>query len=215
MIILIAHQKGGVGKSTLAVNLAVEAQARGADVLIAEADPTIHTARLWAKTRGAAGGTQITSAKLEGNIHADLLDLSRRYDYVVVDVAGKDSRELRTAMTAADVLVAPMQPSQPDMDAAYVLVQTIRAARDLNPRLAVMAVLNRVPTNNFSNEGNESAQYLEDYPELPLAETRIYERKAYRTAMEKGLGVVEMKDGKAKAEIQLLLNEITTKVGGR
>lgn len=208
MIILIAHQKGGVGKSTLAVNLAAEAQTHSPDVLIVEADPTVRTAHNWTKTREDAGGKQITTVHLEGNIHAQLRDLGDRYDYVLVDVAGKDSREMRTAMTAADVMVAPMQPSQPDMDAAHFLVLTIEQARDFNPDLSVLAVLSRVPTNNFSREAAQAAEYLEDYPELPLAETRIHERVVYRTAMEKGLGVVEMKDGKAKAEIQLLMAEI-------
>ena len=208
MIILIAHQKGGVGKSTLAVNLAAEAQRRGGDVLIAEADPTIHTARLWARTRQAAGAKQITCAKVEGNVMADLKDLGKRYDYVVVDVAGKDSREMRSAMTAADVMVAPILPSQPDMDSTRFLLQTIEQARDFNPKLAVLAVLNRCPTSWNSSEAQEAIDYLGDYPELPLASVRIYDRKSYRTSIEKGLGVVELKDGKARAEIQLLMNEI-------
>ena len=208
MIILIAHQKGGVGKSTLAVNFAAELQARGKDVLIAEADPTIHTARVWAKARKLAGGEQITSAKLEGNITADLKDLGRRYDYVIVDVAGKDSREMRSAMLAAHVMVAPMQPSQPDMDAAESLSGVIEEARDFNPELTVLAVLNRCPTNWNSSEVQEAIQYLRDFPILPLASVRIHERKVFRTSMEAGRGVTEMGDQKAKAEIQILLDEV-------
>lgn len=214
MIILVAHQKGGVGKSTVAVNLAAELQARGRDVLIAEADPTIHTARVWANARRLAGGEQITSAKLEGNIHEPLRDFNRRYDYVIVDVAGKDSKEMRTAMTAAHVLVAPMQPSQPDMDAARSLCDVITQAKDFNPELAVIAVLNRVPTNWNSSEAQEAVEYLRDYPVLQLASVKIHERKAYRTAMEVGQGVTEMGDNKAKAEIQILLDEII-KAGGQ
>lgn len=208
MIILVAHQKGGVGKSTLAVNLAAEVQRRGSDVLIAEADPTIHTARLWTATREETGAKPITSTKLDGNISAPLRDLAGRYDYVIVDVAGKDSREMRSAMLTADVMVSPILPSQPDMDATNFLVQTIEEARDFNPKLAVLAVMNRCPTAWNSSETGEAIEYLQDYPELPLAKVRIYDRKAYRTSIEKGLGVVELKDGKAKAEIQLLLNEI-------
>lgn len=208
MIILIAHQKGGVGKSTLAVNLAAEAQRRGGDVLIAEADPTIHTARLWAQTRGESGAKQITSARLEGTLQGHLKDLADRYDYVVVDVAGKDSREMRSAMIAADVMVAPIQPSQADVDSTQALVRTIEEAREFNPSLVVLAVLNRCSTQWNDTEADESADYLKDYPELPLASVRLYDRKAYRTSIEKGLGVVEMKDSKAKGEIQNLMNEI-------
>lgn len=208
MIILIAHQKGGVGKSTLAVNLAAEAQRRGGDVLIAEADPTIHTARLWAQTRQGTGAKLITCAKVEGNIQAGLKDLGGRYDYVLVDVAGKDSREMRSAMVAADVMVTPILPSQADMDSSNFLSQTIEDAREFNPGLAVLAVLNRCNTKWDDTEADESAEYLKDYPLLPLADVRLYDRKSYRTSIEKGLGVVELKDRKAMAEIQLLMNEI-------
>jgi chromosome partitioning protein len=208
MIILVAHQKGGVGKSTLAVNLAAEAQRRGGDVLIAEADPTIHTARRWTQTRQGTSAKRITCSTLEGNIQADLTDLAGRYDHVVVDVAGKDSREMRSAMLIADVMVSPIMPSQSDVDETLLLVQTIEQARDFNPKLSVLAVLNRCPTGWNSTEVDEAIGYLEDYPELPLASVRIYDRKAFRTSIEKGLGVVELKDSKAKAEIQLLMNEI-------
>jgi chromosome partitioning protein len=212
MIILVAHEKGGVGKSTLAVNLAAEALARGRNVLIAEADPSVYTARLWARTRQEAGHSLIPAAKLRGNIADTLLEFAKEYDDIVVDVAGKDSKELRTAMAAADVLVAPMQPFQPDLDAAEQFADIISIAKEINPKLAVLAVLNRVPTNAFNSEARQAIEYLEDYPELPLASVRIHERKSYRTSLEQGLGVVETKDGKAKAEIQLLMNEILAAV---
>ena len=208
MIILIAHQKGGVGKSTLAVNLAAEAQRRGGDVLIAEADPTIHTARRWTQTRQATNAPPITCTTLEGNIQADLRDLAGRYDHVVVDVAGKDSREMRSAMLIADVMVSPILPSQSDVDETQLLVQTIEQARDFNPKLAALAVLNRCPTSWNSSEADEAIDYLSDYPQLPLATILIHDRKAYRTSIEKGLGVVEMRDGKAHAEIRKLMDEI-------
>jgi chromosome partitioning protein len=208
VIILIAHQKGGVGKSMLAVNLAAEAQRRGGDVLIVEADPTIHTARLWTQAREENGHKPIVCSELKGNVHDPLKELGRQYAHVFVDVAGKDSKELRTAMAAADILVAPMQPFQPDMDAALDLVETMREGLDLNPDLRVLSVLTRVPTNAFNSEARQATEYMEDYPELPLANVRIHERKTYRTALEQGLGVVETRDGKAKGEIQNLMNEI-------
>lgn len=208
MIILIAHQKGGVGKSMLAVNLAAEAQRRGGTVLIVEADPTIHTARIWAETREESGHPPIACEVLRGIIHTDLQNLAKAFDYVVVDVAGKDSRELRSAMTVSDILVAPMQPFQPDMDAALTLVETMSGGQDLNPGLRVLSVLTRVPTNAFNSEARQAMEYMEDYPELPVASVRIHERKTYRTALEQGLGAVETKDGKAKGEIQNLMIEI-------
>jgi chromosome partitioning protein len=56
------------------------------------------------------------------NIRDTLLDLDKRYEYVVVDAAGRDSRELRTGMTASHILVVPFRPSQPDLDTILTAV---------------------------------------------------------------------------------------------
>lgn len=208
MIILIAHQKGGVGKSTITVNLAAELQARGLDAIIVEADPTVHTASKWAADRLEAGRRPIQTMQKTGNLHAALVDLDGRYDHVLVDAAGKDSREMRTAMTAAHLVLTPMQATQPDLDAAEHLVETLTEARDFNPGMKVLAVLNRVSTNVFSKSADEAREYLAAFPELALAETRLHERLAYQSSLAEGLGVVEMADRKAMAEIQLLTQEV-------
>ncbi|MBT1003981.1 AAA family ATPase [Paenarthrobacter sp. DKR-5] len=210
MIILVAHQKGGVGKSTVAVNVAVELSARGKDVIIVEADPTVHTSSNWAKDREEAGHSPIQTVQKTGNLRATLLDLDNKYDVVLVDAPGKDSSEMRTAMTAADMILVPIQPTQPDLDTTQGLVITINQAKDFNPDLKALAVLNRVPTNVFSDSVREARSYLSEFPELRVAQTRLHERKAYQNSLSEGLGVVEMKDGKARAEIQLLTEEVLT-----
>ena len=88
------------------------------------------------------------------------------------------------------------------------LVVTINQARDFNPDLKALAVLNRVPTNVFSDSDSEARTYLADFPELRIARTKLHERKVYQTSVSEGLGVVEMKDSKAKREIQLLTEEV-------
>lgn len=208
MIILVAHQKGGVGKSTVAVNIAVQFVALGKDVIIVEADPTVFTSSNWAKDREDGGHSPIQTVQKTGNLRATLLELGTKYDVVIVDAPGKDSSEMRTAMTAADMILVPIQPTQPDLDTTQGLVVTINQAKDFNPELKAMAVLNRVPTNVFSDSVSDAHSYLSDYPELRIADTRLHERKAYQSSLSEGLGVVEMKDSKAKAEIQLLTAEV-------
>jgi chromosome partitioning protein len=208
VIILVGHQKGGVGKSTIAVNIAVEFTARGSDVIVVEADPSIFTSSNWAKDREDAGYSPIQTVQKTGNLRATLLDLAKKYDVVIVDAPGKDSSEMRTAMTAADMVLVPIQPTQPDLDATQGLVVTINQAKDFNPELKALAVLNRVSTNVFSDSVAEAQSYLSDFPELRIATTHLYERKAYQTSLSGGLGVVEMKDSKARAEIQLLTAEV-------
>lgn len=208
MIVVLGHQKGGVGKSTLTVNLAAELQRQGRTVCIVEADPTVHTASIWAADRVEAGGDPIRTEQVTGNLYTKLVNLDKAHDVVLVDAAGKDSKELRTAMTACDLLVAPLLPSQPDLDTSKPLLETVRQARKFNEGLKVMGVLNRVSHHVFDDEEGEAREYMQAYPDLVLAETVVHDRKVFRKAMGEGRGVVEMRDRKAKAEIQLLLKEI-------
>lgn len=208
MIILLGSQKGGCGKSTTAVNLCAELAQNGADVVLVDSDRQ-GTAARWAEDRQARGQTPaVHCVQKYDNVRETLLDLDTRYQMVVVDAAGRDSRELRTAMTAADILLVPFRPSQPDLDTLPALQEIITGAKDLNPKLIVFGVLTMAPTNPAVNEASEARAYLADFQEIHSLTSVIRDRKVYRDAMGEGLGVVEMDNGKAKAEIQLLTQEI-------
>lgn len=207
MIILIGSQKGGCGKSTLAINIATELVRQGKDVVLVDADRQA-TASRWAQDRAETDKAPVHCVALFDNIRPAVLDLDNRYDYVLVDAAGRDSRELRTGMAAADVLLTPFRPSQPDLDTLQHLVEVTTAARDLNPTLACKAVLTLAPSNPMVNEAQEARDYLAEFPEFDLCRTIIRDRKAYRDTIGEGVGVVEWKDSKAAAEIQLLVQEL-------
>jgi len=208
MIILLGSQKGGCGKSTTAVNLCAELARNGADVVLVDADRQ-GTAARWAEDRQAQGRIPpVHCVQKYDNVRETLLDLDTRYQMVVVDAAGRDSRELRTAMTAADILLVPFRPSQPDLDTLPTLQEIITGAKDLNPKLKVFGVLTMAPTNPAVNEADEARAYLADFPEIHALQSVIRDRKVYRDAMSEGLGVIEMDNGKARAEIQLLTQEI-------
>lgn len=208
MILLVGHLKGGVGKSTLVVNIAAELQRLGNDVILVEADPTVHTVTNWSRDREENGYRHIQTVQKTGNLRASLDELSGKYDYVIVDAPGKDSREMRTALTIANVFLMPFQPSQADLDTTESVVTTLNEAKDFNPELNAIAVMNRAATNVFTKDIREAKQYMESFPEITLAATIVHERKAYQNCLSEGLGVVEMKDSKAKAEIQLLTQEV-------
>lgn len=207
MIALIGSQKGGCGKTTLAVNIAAELARQGNDVCLVDADRQ-GTASRWAQDRAETDSPKINCVAQYDNVRPSLIDLNGRYDIVIVDAAGRDSRELRTAMTAAHLLLTPFRPSQPDLDTLDSLMEVITASRDLNPDLVCRGLLTLSPTNPVVNEANEAREFLADYPELALCKTIIRDRKAYRDSISQGYGVVEWKDSKAAAEIQLLVKEI-------
>ena len=208
MIILVASQKGGCGKSTTSVNICAELARKNKDVVLIDADKQ-GTAARWASDRNAGEVAPVIHCVQKfDNIRETLLDLDKRYEYVVVDTAGRDSREMRTGMTAADVLLVPFRPSQPDLDTLPHLVEVIAEAMDFNPKLKAYAMLTMTPSNPVVNEANEAREYLAEYPQLELLKTVVRDRKIYRDCMAEGKGVVEMDNGKAKGEIQMLIKEL-------
>ncbi|WP_272879525.1 ParA family protein [Rothia nasimurium] len=216
MILLIGNHKGGVGKSTLTVNLATALQQQGKSITIVEADPSIRTASRWADDRDELGHGSIMTLRKEGRLGATLRELNESYDVVLVDTAGKDSKELRSAMVVADLMLIPTRPAQADLDATVDLMQMVDEAQDMNPTLIPLIVISQASTHVMSSEALESKEYLaQAAPQAALADVVIHHRKAYQTALAEGKAVTEGTDSKAKAEIQLLAQEILTLTEGR
>jgi len=208
MIILIGSQKGGCGKSTTAVNISAELATRGHDVVLVDADRQC-TAANWAMDRAENKElAQVHCIQKYENIRDTLLDLDKRYEYVVVDAAGRDSRELRTGMTAANILIVPFRPSQPDLDTLPNMQEIIVQAKDLNLDLKVYGLITMAPTNPVISEEKDARDCLNDYPEIKLLDMIICDRKCYRDAMSDGLGVIEMNNPKAKLEMKKLMEGI-------
>ena len=208
MIVLIGSQKGGAGKSTIAVNLAAEFARQGLDVVLVDADVQRSAARWHADREEAEVKPAIACVEKLGNLHDTLRDLDGRYGIVIVDVAGRDSKEMRTGMTAAHKMLVTVRPSQFDLDTLPHMSELIEQVRDFNPDLQVRSLLTQVPTHHVDSERTDAGEYLTDYPGLKPMQTVIYERKAYRDVLGEGRGVVEWTNPKAKAEIQELAGEL-------
>lgn len=208
MIILIGSQKGGCGKSTISVNIAAELVRQEKDIILVDSDRQ-GTSANWICDRNKQVNIPIIHCIQKfDNIRETLLDLDKRYEFVLVDTAGRDSRELRTGMTTADILLVPFRPSQPDLDTLPKLVEIITEAKDINPKLRAVAMITLAPTNPIVNEIQEAKEYLKDFPELFLANTVVRDRKVYRDCMAEGKSVVEVNNLKAKNEIKYLVKEL-------
>lgn len=208
MIIIIGAEKGGCGKSTIAVNISATLAKGGCDVCLVDADRQ-QTSSDWIEYRQDIKElAQVHAVAKLGNITPTIQDLGKRYQYVIVDVAGRDSRELRYGMLAADILISPLRPSQPDVNTIPKMAEIFEEAKIINSRLKGYLIMNLCPTNPVIKEADEAANYLKTIEGFRLAQTRIHDRKAYRDAFADGYGVAEWKDKKATLEIESLLSEI-------
>ncbi|WP_186129015.1 division plane positioning ATPase MipZ [Burkholderia gladioli] len=207
MILLIASEKGGVGKSTLATNLAVHLAHQGVDVVLLDTDGQATAAR-FVERRDEAGITPaVPCVQRTGNITSTLRDIAHRYQVVIVDAGGRDSREMRSAMAIANLLLVPTKASQADLETFPKVNELIGLARGLNPKLKAVALLSIAPTNPAIREVEDARELLADFDKLELADTIIRDRKVYRDALLMGKGVIELDNGQARAEIQLLAQE--------
>ena len=208
MILMVGSQKGGSGKSTLAVNICALLAGKDFNVMLVDADRQT-TATNWAEDREERQILKrVNFVQKYDNIRETLKDLNNHYDFVVVDAAGRDSKELRTGMTAADILLIPFKPSQPDLDTIPKMVELISQAQEYNENLKALGVITMAPSNPIVRESKEAQEYLANYPEITLLNTLIRDRKVYRDAMSSGNGVTELNNPKAKIETESLIKEI-------
>ena len=201
-IICIANRKGGVGKTTRATNLLIGFQQKGKTILI-DTDEQQSSMR-WSKQRNDINSEYIGS---------DLLDrleqLDSEYDYILIDLAGRDSSLFREALLVADLLIVPTAASLFDLELMYYMQEKLIEAKNTNAQIKAVILINKV--NSRSTELPEAIEYLDQFKEvLPTLSSYLSERKIYRDAVVESKSVLELKNQKAKTEIDSLLSEIST-----
>jgi chromosome partitioning protein len=207
MIISIACEKGGTGKTTIATNLAYARAKDGKDVVIVDADPQ-GSASFWCGVREEEGHAPrvYSIQKIGKGFTAQVLDLSRRYDDVIIDAGGRDSTELRESLTISNVVLIPLQASQYDIWTITRMDELVRNAKAFNTKLKAHIILNRGSSNPQVKESEEAKEIIAEFEDLSLLEITIKDRIIYRKSASLGKSVLEMntQDLKANNEIMKL-----------
>jgi chromosome partitioning protein len=214
---VVGGQKGGTGKSTTAQNLAVASALDNEDVVLIDTDSPQNTSSNWSDERAAADlkPAVYCVVKTGRGVGAVIDDLRRRYSRVIVDAGAADTEELRMSVVRADILIAPLQPSQADLWTISKVDQITQEARSINAKLRALVVLTRVPADPRVPETKAAIELLKEFPDLKLAHATLCERVAYKRALASGRGVLDYEpaDDKAIAELKQLYSEIGTWLG--
>lgn len=201
-IITIGNTKGGVGKTTLAVNLAIVRAAEGRDVLLIDGDEQA-TAITFTDLRTEKLGTPgYTAVSLQGAaLRTQARQLAPKYDDIIIDVGGRDTGSLRAALTVSNAVLIPMQPRSFDLWALYQIAELVKEAREINDALRALVVLNVADPAGRDNE--EAAEAVREIEGLELLDATIGRRKAFPNAAAFGKAVTEMtpRDPKAIEEL--------------
>ncbi|CAK0747968.1 Chromosome partitioning protein ParA [Gammaproteobacteria bacterium] len=210
MIVACGGIRGGVGKTTVAVHLAVLAAKAGREVLLIDGDSQGSASDFTAIRREVCGGDAgYTSVQLSGaSIRAEGMRLAPKYDELVIDVAGRDSAGQRAALAMADIVVLPFLPGSFDIWGLERTMTLLEEARAYNSSLRALALLNRA--DSFNRDNVAALDTVGDIGEIQVMRARLGNRKAFRSATGQGLIVTEMKprDDKAVAEVKLLFAEV-------
>ncbi|MES4615526.1 division plane positioning ATPase MipZ [Ewingella sp. CoE-038-23] len=210
MITVIGSNKGGASKSTTATNVAIALALRGKDVCLLDADLQSSAAKWHASREEYDLQPRITLIQKYGNISQTLRQLDEKFDHVIVDVAGRNSRELANAGAVADIIIAPHLCSQFDLDTLEELESQLEAWKDLNPDLVLYMYQTRATTNPVlrGKERAEFLTYLEDFPTLSPLNAINCERKIYRDVVPLGKSVLEATNNTAIDEVNQLIEEV-------
>ena len=208
MIIALLNQKGGVGKTTLALAVAGEWAMQGRRVILIDADPQ-GSALDWSEMRAREGLPRLFSVigLARDTLHREAPALARDADLVVIDGPPRVAGLMRSALLATDMVLIPVQPSPFDGWASAEMLALISEARIYRPELVVRFVLNRCGARTVL--ARDTAATLADHDPPALA-SRIGQRIAFAVAAQSGRIVRELdRESAAAREITALVAEVT------
>jgi len=204
IVITVAQQKGGTGKTTLAANLAA-ALAPSRKVALLDIDPQ-HSLAHWIGLRPETAA-KLTFSDVSGwRVTGELDRLKAGHEIVVIDTPPQIDTDARLAIRGANIVLIPVQPSPPDIWAAEGTLKLAATEK----RQAAM-VLNRVPSSGKLRE-TMAAQLKRDGK--PLLTATIGNRTGFATAFAEGLAVTETAPRSIAAnELRALLSELLERIG--
>jgi chromosome partitioning protein len=207
MIIAFVNQKGGVGKTTLALHIAGELALGGRRVTLIDADPQ-GSALDWAQLRNYYGHPRrfaVIGLPRE-TLHLEVPDIARANDHVVIDGPPRVTALTRSAIVASDVVMIPVQPSAFDVWASQEIVGLVKEAKVFKPRLRAAFIASRVIVGTIIARALRAPL---DRLEISKLDAEVRQRVVFAECAGTGRLAGELDaNGRGAREISLLADEI-------
>lgn len=194
--IAIIGLKGGSSKSTLALHLAVCAEAAGYSAAVIDSDPQA-SAFKWFERRESP--TPSVIREIDGDAFGKLQKVAEKNGshLLIIDTAGKAETTALAACEIADMIVVPVRPTQFDLETLSTVKRTVRIAEKTT---ATWVMLSQVPTGSNSRRMIEEGEAAVQAYGLQLAPTRIATRADFAYAMSSGQTATEFAPGSKAAD---------------
>jgi chromosome partitioning protein len=206
MIVSVMGQKGGVGKSTVAICLGMAAFERGLRTLLVDADPQ-GTLTTWGEVAAEHQRKAPTVLAMGAAMHrpGQLEAVARNYDWTFIDCPPRHGEVQRSALMIADLAILPCGPSASDVWALSTSLELVRSAQQVREQLQACIVISRKQPR--TSLGKDVRSVLEKSGVGVLGSEMFY-RVAYQEALASGSGVTGRRRDPAACEVQALFDEV-------
>lgn len=202
MITVVANLKGGSGKSTVVFNLGLWLQMKGQPVTAYDLDPqcTLTDVATVRREEGYAPPLQVHQTD-----EVAVEQLQYHPGQVLVDVGAANMQGMKNAIRAADRVLIPVPPSQPDVWATQRFLRIVSEATQGQSNPEMLTFVNRADTHCAVVESDEAEEALAQLPGIRLLPQRLYNRTIYRRSLSEGMAVFELlRRNKAAEEFNAL-----------
>lgn len=211
MIVALAGQKGGSGKTTTAICLADEWHRQGQKTLLVDTDPQ-GTAQTWGDVATEKNIEGPTVIGMGDGFHETLPDIASNYDRTVIDCPPGNSKRQRSAFMVADLVLIPSGPGITDIWSMAETIEIAQKAKSIRDRLEVRIFITRKDARTVISE--KAKQALDETP-ITRLETTLGSRVAFQETPAEGLGVTRYKpNGSASSEVKSLVSELEQQMEG-